>query len=245
MIEVDPPDLPIRSPLSKSSFNHQVIEIVETNLRTGRFQRICDFCAKKLTTEEYTELVTNYYVVHHDFVSQLMQGSKEAWEQLWRKLFRAAYTLLLRRNWDPEAAYIRAQEATQDACLSIYCQIYPYDCPLDAWIFSILRHHVFRSHHRPRNPLDLPNVIEPLEKSSQLAADFEDFVSIERLEVLSHAISQLRSVAQQQVIDFLYFQGISTEEIAQKLNKTPQAIYNLKERALANLRKSLEVTELK
>ncbi len=240
MIEVDPPDLQLSSQLSKSSFNHQVKEIVETNLRTGRFQRVCNFLGKPLTSEEYTDLVANHYAAHHDLVSQLMQGNQGAWEQLWKWLFRAAYTLLLRRNWDSEDAYIRAQEATQDTCLSIYCQVYPYDCSFDAWTLTILRHHVFRSHHRPRNPLDLPDVVEPLEKSPQLAADFGDLVSIEQLEPLLRAISQLRSPAQQQVIDFLFFQGLSSEETAKKLNKTTQAIYNLKERALANLRALLQ-----
>lgn len=222
----------------------QIEAIIKRNISSGRFQRVCDFRRRMLTIEEYTGLVSTYYAENYPLVSGLEQGEPEAWTRLSKRLFRAAYALLLQRNWGHEQAYVRAQEATQEACLSIYCRVYPYDCPFDAWIFTILRHHVFRSHHRPRNPLDLPEAINPLDKLPQKTTVSKEVDDFEPSERLLQALGRLRSTAQQQVIDYLFFQGLSPEEVAQKLGKTTQAIYNLKGRAVARLAELLTNDEL-
>lgn len=219
----------------EASLGSRIEDIVEHNLSSGRFQRVCNFRGRKLTLDEYTDIVTIYYAEHHHLVSRLAQGEKEAWEQLSRRLFSRAYTLLLQRGWDPEQAYVRAQEAVQDTCLSIYCRVYPYDCPFDAWVFTILRHYVFRSYYRPRNPLDLPKVIDSLDELPEKAAEPADPAAIEQYEPLLLALGRLRSIAQKQVIECLFFQELSSEETAHKLGKTTQAVYNLKGRALAGL----------
>jgi RNA polymerase sigma factor (sigma-70 family) len=223
------------SPTKEASLNERIEVIVECNLRSGRFQRVCNFRCRVLAHEEYTVLVRGYYIQHSPMVLHLEQGDLEAWEQLSHRLFRVAYTLLLNRNWNAEQAYVRAQEAMQEACLSIYCRVYPYDCPFDAWVFTILHHHVFRSYHRSRNPLDFPDVTHPLDELPEKAAEPTEFTDIERHEPFLCALKQLHSPAQRQVIDCLFFQGLSPEETAQKLGKTIQAVYNLKGRALANL----------
>jgi len=231
---------------SRPGITGQVETIVEDNIQSGRFERVCNFRQKPLSLEEYTDLVTTYYGENRPFISRLERGEAKAWEQLSRRLFRAAYNLLLNQNWDLEQAHIRAQEATQEACLSIYCRVYPYDCPFDAWVLTILRHHVFRSYHRPRNPLNLPNVTNPLEKAlPEKATKPTELSKFERSEPLLQALGQLRSVSQRQVIDCLFFQELSPQETAQKLGKSVQAIYNLKGRALAKLSKLLEIDELK
>jgi RNA polymerase sigma factor (sigma-70 family) len=223
----------------EASFNEKVEAIVERNMRSGRFQRVCDFRCRRLNRDEYTALVEDYYFQHALLISRLEQGDLETWEQLSQRLFRAAYTLLLKRNWPPGQAYIRAQEAVQEACLTIYCRVYPYDCPFDAWVLTILHRHVFRSYHRSRNPLDFPQVTDSLDELPEKASASTEFSTVEQYELFLHALDQLHSPAQRQVIDCLFFQGLSPEETGRKLGKTIQAVYNLKGRALANLRSVL------
>lgn len=233
------------SPTKEASLNEHVEAIVERNIRSGRFQRVCNFRCRALAREEYTTLVRDYYLQYYALISRLEQGDLEAWEQLSHRLFRAAYTLLLNRNWNEEQAYARAQEAMQEACLSIYCRVYPYDCPFEAWAFTILHHHVFLMYHRSHNPLDFPYITDPLDELSEKASEEPtDFTAIEYYGPFLRALSRLRSSAQGQVIDCLFFQGLSPEETAQKLGKTIQAVYNLKGRALANLGSLLTGEEL-
>lgn len=213
--------------------NDPIQEIVRCNVQSGRFERAAKFHKKGLSLEAYTDLVTLYYFEHQPLISCLTAGEPAAWEQLWRRLFRRAYSLLISRNWDAGQASTRAQEAAQETCLSLYRQRYPYDCPFEAWVFNILRHHVFRSYHRLRNPLDFPGISDIPE---EMTGQESELAALERNELILHALGNLSSEAQRQVIESLFFEGLSSEETAKKLGKTTQAVYNLKARALDQLR---------
>lgn len=221
----------------------EVEQIVEQNVRTGRFERVRK--ARAITLEEYTSLVTISYAAHHHLVACLAEGEPEAWEHLWLRLFQRAYDLLLLRGWGSGEAYERAQEAAQNACLTIYCKVFPYDCSFDAWAFLILRHQVFRAYHRSRSPIDHPQMIdapEALDDSDALRQDA--FELIEEVEPLLAALRQLRSHAQRQAIEYIYLEGLSADETAQRMGKSVQAIYNLTDRALDRLRILLGSLEL-
>lgn len=208
--------------------------IVDRNVGSGRYRRVCSFTEQTPSREEYARQVAHYHARHSDQVSRLERGDRPAWEELWRLLFRAAYGLLLRAGWAPAQAYARAEEATQECCLTIYCRSYPYDCPFDAWVLTILRHQVFRPHHRSRNPLDLLGRTCALEERDEQESA-PDASRIEAREPLIEAVSRLPSEPQREVIMNLFFRDRTVEETAAMLGKTPQAIYNLKGRALARL----------
>jgi len=244
MVAKRPPTPSLIPTVLAADLDEPIAEIVRRNTQSGRFQRVCRFLGRTLTLEEYGDIVAAHYTRYHDLVSHLICGDQEAWDRLCCRLFRGAYTLLMQRGWSAEQAYTRAQEAVQDTCLSIYCRTFTYDCPFDAWAFAILRHHVFRSHHRPRNPLDSPGVIDSEEDIDESDLGYTaDLTNAEQHELLVQALSQLRSTAQKQVVECLYFEGQSSEETAQKLGKTVQSVYNLKGRALANLRALLAAAD--
>ena len=66
------------------------------------------------------------------------------------------------------------------------------------------------------------------------------FERIENQLLLLDAIAQLPSEAQRQVILLSFFYDWESAQIAEALDKTPQAVYNLKHRALRKLREILE-----
>src|SRR5262249_48135470 len=150
--------------------------------------------------------VTLYYIEHHSMISRLRAKDSEAWDDLWQYLFDRAYRLLCVWGWPTDQAYTRAQEATQEACLSSHKRPYPYDCPFNAWATKILRDSIFRSYHRPRNPLDLPGVMtlrddQPLSTKND---PLEPLSTLENRELLVRALGRLRSQPQRKVIECLF-----------------------------------------
>ena len=216
-------------------------EIVERNIRSGRLTRVNKVSGRNLTHTEYTAVVATHYLMQCDRVTRLQNNDQVAWEELWRQLFRIAYGLLVRGGWDSQDAAIRAEEAAQETCLSVYCRSYPFDCPFDAWVFTILRHHVFRAYHRSRNPLDMLDKVSTLEENSEEETP-DVSSSVVDLNALVAALEALPSGPQREVILDLFFRGLSVAETAARLGKSPQAIYDLKRRALAELAKALNQT---
>lgn len=242
MVKKEPPDISEASQPLASSPDHSVEKIIQENILCGRFERVRKYQGGALTLEAYRAIVTLYYIEHHSMISQLRANDSETWEHLWQSLFDRAYRLLCGWGWPTDQAYTRAQEATQEACFSIHKRPYPYDCPFNAWATKILRDCVFRSYHRPRNPLDLPGVM-PLIDEQRLSTENdppEVPSTVENQDLLLRALGHLRSPPQRKVIECLFLEGLSPEETAQRLGKSVQAIYNLKGRALIKLRQLLK-----
>jgi RNA polymerase sigma-70 factor, ECF subfamily len=221
--------------------NATIEEIVERNIRSGRLTRVNRVSGRNLTHAEYTAIVASHYLVQCDRVMRLQNNEQATWEELWQQLFRIAYGLLVRGGWDNQDAAIRAEEAVQETCLSVYCRSYPYDCPFDAWVFTILRHHVFRAYHRSRNPLDMLDRVSTLDEDSEEETP-DVSSSIVDLNALVAALEALASGPQREVILDLFFRDLSVAETAARLGKSPQAIYDLKRRALTELAKTLNQT---
>ncbi|MFN8472535.1 MAG: RNA polymerase sigma factor [Anaerolineae bacterium] len=209
--------------------------IVRRNVESGRFTRVQKYHDGALTEEEYTQIVTQHYLEQHSMIALLRQGDGQTWELLTQRLYRAATSLLRQRGWDGEQAEERAQEVVQDTALIIFEHPFPYDCPFDAWSFLILRNRVAGALSRP-NPLNNPHNVLPDETEDSLElAELPDIRSIERSLWVLEALEQVDSEAQRRVIEYEFLEGLPVVEIAERLGRTPQAVYNLKNRALRAL----------
>jgi RNA polymerase sigma-70 factor, ECF subfamily len=234
-MDVQPSDQAVSLPTVTDPASDEIRSIVAANIRSGRFARVSAYAGRTLTLTEYSEQTARHYRHSHPFVALLQRGDAEAWGLLWKRLYDAAYALLVARGWNAEQAHARAEEAVQEACLNISNKPYPYDCSFEAWAITIVRNCL---RGRQPAPLDRPNTSVMLASVADQAVDA--LAALDDHLLLVDALFRLESRAQRQVIICLYFDDLSPAQTAQKLGRTVQAVYNLKARALAQLRTLLD-----
>jgi RNA polymerase sigma factor (sigma-70 family) len=239
----------------------QVVRIVSDNVVSGRLERVQRFRQRsgksELFLEEYANIVATFYCREGDRVDRLVLRDEAEWEQLWRVLAKRAYNVLLTFDIEGRRAYDEAGDFAQQACETIFqalCRYeYPYDVSFDAWATKILTNLVLKRHTRSRDLLDWQGPVVSLEGAAgqepttsgflhEVLASKEEPDPFERAEVqekLLQAIEQLGSQAQQQVIVDSLLHELSDEEIARKLGRSKQAVYNLRHRALIRLKQIL------
>jgi len=162
--------------------------------------------------------------------------------------------MLLRLQIPKDRAGGEAVDFAQETCEAIFSHPFPYDVSFDAWATLILKNRILWRHTRSRElmdrmpgtlSLDQPNWSGADDNFSlyDLLADPSDGSTFESLEVqerLIQAIARLGSQAQQQVIVDTFLYELTDDEIARRLGKTRQAVYNLRHRALRHLKKILD-----
>jgi RNA polymerase sigma factor (sigma-70 family) len=204
--------------------------------------------------ETYVDRVIHSYLQEQSRVEALAAQDEAAWAELHEQLTGRAYNILLRLQVPPGQAMGEAADFAQAACEIIFSHPFPYDVSFDAWATRILKNRILWRDTRSqdlidREPrtlsLDRPGRSETGDDFSlyDLLTDGAGTSAFERLEVqewLMQAIAGLRSGAQQRVIIDSFFYGLSDEEIATRLGKTKQAVYNLRHRALRDLKEILE-----
>ncbi len=236
-------DLPV-------DFENWLVRRVNENIHSGRFQRVASKRAKQhpLTLSAYIDQVILHGSREYAKIQALKRGDQDEWQRLCQSLFHRAYGMIrrLRNGMESEAD---AKDCAQNACFLIYHHRFPCDISFDAWANTILRNVVVGRYTRSSDVLDQPGVSRsfdelefqqddfvPLNESladPQAGAAFETF---ENQELLRSAIKQLSSRSQRQVILGTYVEGLSNTQVAQKLGKSKQAVYNLRKRALEELR---------
>jgi RNA polymerase sigma-70 factor (ECF subfamily) len=169
-----------------------------------------------------------------DLVERARDGDEEAWVQLYRNAFPGLYAFARRRLWTHEDALDAVNETMARAVASLP-SFRQRDGAFAGWLFGILRNVVMnaqRAAGRPAPPavadLPTPEPIEPLvadEDAKELRAAFAQLPPADR------ELLELRVVA-----------GLTAEEVASVLDRTPGAVRTAQSRALARLRQLLEVT---
>lgn len=238
----------------------QVTNIVGRNVASGRWERVQKFHRSKGKTsgtfKEYVDTVIAVYWREYKRVEGLAAKNEDDWNELWRLLVRRAYNTLIDFGLRPHQASIEAADFAQDTCEAIFGDWYPYDVPFDIRATRILHNRILKKYSRSRDALDQRGRVLSLETPQkeatpevalhELLADassLQPFEQRENQEVLLAAIAQLGSEAQQQVIVGTFFHELNTEEIAQQLGRSRQAVYNLRHRALLRLKEILRAKE--
>ncbi len=159
---------------------------------------------------------------------------ERGYQELFRFLFRAAYN-----RW-PDLAEVVAQ----GALALVYQQIDRCHSPATFLAFALHKlRQAFKDELRARGkelslddlPVEEISRLDPEEdqKSSQSALEQQ-----ERLQILVEAIKELPDERQQKVILLKFFNGLSDEAIATRLQITPGHVRVLRHRALKRLREN-------
>jgi RNA polymerase sigma factor (sigma-70 family) len=202
--------------------------------------------------EAYVDRVIASYLQEHHRVERLAAGDEVTWNRLGEQLARRAQAMLLRRQVPGDRAASLAADFAQETCEIIYSHSFPYDVSFDGWSTLILKNRILGRYTRSPDLIDR-QVIQSLDRPSggdasdhfslyDLLVDPAGDAAFERTEVqalLIQAIAHLPSPAQRAVIIDTYFYELGDQEIARRLGRSRQAVYNLRHRALRNLRRIL------
>jgi len=242
----------LASPLPEASSAadvERIMAIVIRNIASGRAARVmatssaaAGFSSPDLLPgddlvvplQRYIDRVASFFFQERQRVDGLAAGEEAAWTQLQTTLTERAMHILARL---PASAAHDAADFAQETCAIIFEQTFPFDVPFDAWAALILRNQILARRTRSRDPSDRDPDLASLDQPKM-----DDFARVEVQEWLLTAIARLPTEPQRQVIIGSYFYEWSDEEIAARLSKTRQAVYNLRHRALCFLKKLLTTT---
>jgi RNA polymerase sigma factor (sigma-70 family) len=239
--------------LSRAALSRLVCEIVERNAGSGRLDRIvaCPLTAR--TRLAYIDRVIRVVRLEYNRVQPLAERHEPTWTGLFDRLTQRAGRILQRLNHT--APNMReALDFAQETCETIFREAFPYDVAFDAWATVILKNNILQHYQRSHDVLERAPEIQSIDRAPTTSADADSFALHELLadptadpfaqaevqDWLLAAIAQLPSEAQQRVIIEVYFYDRSEDEVARRLGKSPQAVYNLKHRALRRLKKVLD-----
>jgi len=226
--------------------------IIARNLKSGRAQRVIgkQGIDAPQAADAYVDRVVTAFAREDPRVTRLDAGDREEWQRLFELLFRYARSMLRRYNSQVDSA----ADFAQLACESICSRPFPYDVTFNAWAGLILKNHIRMKRLRSRDVSDRAPGAVSLDRASHdeagddrlhdLLADPSNDSIFERRELrewLLDAIQRLPSREQQDVILLKYFYSASDEAIAQQLDRSVQAVYRLRHRALLGLRSILTI----
>ncbi|MBN1180137.1 MAG: sigma-70 family RNA polymerase sigma factor [Anaerolineae bacterium] len=237
-------------PAEQDQHVEKVVAILHINLSSGRCKRANGGkeCATENCLHVYAQRVAKHYWIEHEAVTGLAAKDPTLWKQLYDRLEKQATYICIRHGAPARKAKEQARDYAQEACERIFRNHYPCDVPFEAWTGKILVHCIL---HPPTRSKDV------LDRSEFADATFEELWDSERfnltplsfsqpfykdpevLVTLLNAVEQLSSEAQRQVILLEFFFEWEPDQIARALGKTKQAVYNLKHRALRELKEVL------
>ena len=239
--------------LSDRELTRRIWQIVAANLASKRAQRVIG--ATESTDDDplvaYIDRVIDTFLREHQRLESLAARDAQAWQNLYQTLANRAYTILSKLH-PSLASPAEAADFAQQVCEKIFLITFPCDVVFDAWATRILHNSILQRFTRSPelldrrwdvwslDQLDAPGVSEGLSLHEVLATS--ESTTFQRRDVqvwLLAAVARLSSKAQQEVIIGIYFNDQSEADLARQLGKTVQAIYNLKHRALQQLRDSL------
>ena len=250
--------LPANSPKSPASLENPVVVIVQRNLASGRFERLARVAKSKtksthrplspLSLADYIDRVLFHVSREKERIDALERGDAAAWTRLRELLARRAMNIC--RRYRKDAALAQALDFADEACVTIFEQLYPFDVSFEAWATTILKNLILGRYTRStdamdRNAapdsLDAPRISggESIGPLSDLIADRLSDLPFERIEnqtMLVAMIERLHSRDQRRVIVHTYFEELDDAAIARQLGRSKQAVYNLRQRALVNLK---------
>ncbi|HEY4691562.1 MAG TPA: sigma-70 family RNA polymerase sigma factor [Anaerolineae bacterium] len=254
--------LPGEPPIPAPKLAAQLAKIVWRNLHSGRVQRVFSRGEARAPIrldwlEEYVDRVIGYYLAEHERVERLADGDSAEWDRLQRLLYWRAYRML--QHW-PLKGLTAEQDAVdyaQQTCISVYNATFPYDVSFDAWATLILHNHILKQYTRSTDVIDRNPLVESLDNSydshdsdswrspHDALADPESeapFESVDTQEQIKWAIARLPSPSQQQVVTYTFLLGRSDEWISREMGRSRQSVYNLRHRAIQQLRQILSAS---
>lgn len=221
--------------------------ILYTNLDRGRVQGFLD--SETYGVRDYVWRVDGKYTHLNPFITRLQrEKSSDVWEPLLARMQSWAYHYFTRKNIDSAAAQEIARDCAVTAATFILKAYFPYDTDFDPWAHVIVQNSCRKYVREATKKSVVPqqsivNLSDALDILEDPAFQDQEYYYNLRQDI-SEALAQL-SGARRQVIELVYFDGLSFSEIALKMNKSVSAIYSLHFNALYELRRILSSDEEK
>jgi RNA polymerase sigma factor (sigma-70 family) len=240
----------LQQPLQFSE--ERVVRIVRNNLARGRLERFAGNSSPAPSTlGNYIDRILSYVCLEQSRILALEIGDRGAWLQLRDYLMRRASRMFERLS-HREPTGLAADMANQ-VCLIVFEEPFPFDVAFEAWITVILKNLILARLTRSTDALDRKHRIDSLDvfrKSeggeavalSDLVGDDKSLAQFEKADnriILQQAIEHLPSAPQRLVIQYSFLDQLDDDEIARRLGKSKQAVYNLRQRALVRLKEIL------
>jgi RNA polymerase sigma-70 factor (ECF subfamily) len=170
-------------------------------------------------------------------VARVQAGDSELFSKLYQRYFDRVYAYLRITLQDP----YEAEDATQEVFMRVMEALPKYErrsSPFRGWLFRIVRNAAInRLRQSQRLTVEAP---EELARRAELAqsqiGDTESWLDDRDLLDL---VEQL-PLGQRQVIVLRYMMGLRSGEIAQVLDRTPEAVRQLHQRAMRFLRERMD-----
>ncbi|HLF27091.1 MAG TPA: RNA polymerase sigma factor [Anaerolineae bacterium] len=248
-------------PMPPPQLAARVAQIIWRNLHSGRVRRALGRDERRAPIpldwlERYVDRVISHYLDEHERVERLADGDSAEWERLQRRLCWRACKML--QHWSRTS--LTAQDAVdfaQQTCVSIYHATFSYDVAFDAWATLILKNDILKRFTRSKDIIDRNLRVESLDQShpghecdgshslyDTLADPASEalFESVDAHEQVKQAIAQLPNPSQRQVVTYTFLLGRSDEWIAREMGRSRQAVYNLRHRAIQQLRQIMSAS---
>ncbi len=215
--------------------------IILTNLDQGRVgDWLGDSNDQNRTLQDYVYLVAETHSQYKDYLYRLqVEKSEEVWQNLFHQLQQWAYNYLLGKGFyrNPSTSQLAVTYATE-AAITLLTVRFPYDRNFVPWahvlLLNVCRREIRQATKASRIPDEKQSVLD-----NELA-HLPDSLSAPRTQELHYAlldaIEKLPQESWQQVLLLRYFHNLTPAEIAEEMDKTASAVYNLHFKAMAALR---------
>ena len=215
--------------------------VLEQNLASGRAARYIERNGLP-GLEAYVQRVVQIALAEVDRLLEIYDRGELVWDVMTRQLQRDARIQLHRQGLPPGEIEARAADLAQEVCLILLRVHYPADVPYMQWVRRVLRNHINHCSFRSRELLDSRQVervdLTEWELMDQAAVTDEPLAGREADE-LAWALERLPSAAQRQIMR-RSLEGWPLENIAAEIGRSPQAVYNLRHRAIREIQRLLK-----
>lgn len=216
--------------------------ILFTNLDRGRIQGFVE--GNIDLVDEYVQRLADLYLNLNPYLRQLQTGKKsDLWATLFKRMRIWAYNFLVRKGFAAdETTQDIAAECASEAAVNMLGAYFPYDTDFDPWAHVIVQN-ACRKFIRTRlkksvipedSLVDIEDEMAGLSETPVEKRESGNEGETNLLEALEHL-----SDSRRQVLELIYFEELTPEEVAHKMGKSVGGVYSLKFHALEDLRKIL------
>lgn len=168
-------------------------------------------------------------------LNQIKSGNRAAFDILYKKYWKQVFNSAYKRLNEAD----RAQDVVQDVFTQLWIRGVNNEIEnIGAYLHTAVRNKVFNLLEREERYTVIPDLIFQLENSVDRAD--AQLLHKELMEALTALVATL-PLQQQTIFRLRHFEGLTTTEIASKLQISPKTVRNLLGKSLARLRKSLFV----
>ena len=223
-------------------FSAKIRPIVLENLKNGRgnffLQNI-----PNTTPRDYVLHVVETYEHLCPFIQGIqIERSSKVWEPLYEKLQKFSYNFLVKRGLYPgESTFHLAVDCAADAAIAIIQAQFPYDTDFDPWAYNFVKFSCLKRIEKEARRADRLKKVLYQDEAREQDVDPKHASGEWGLQVdVLNALPDLTE-NRQRVLQLRYECGLSSKEIAIRMEKSVSAVDKLHFDAIRQLRHLLNV----